>query len=138
MAAPIIDRGRTGRNVKSKVYAGFDKAIPDGATIMFPGFAGVGIPRNLTAALLDRGARNLTGIANGSGGRDDQIDTGALLRAGQFKKMVLAFTASPHPSNVTIFDELYQSDRIEAELVPQGTLAEAEITVPPGLSEVQI
>ena len=38
--------------------------------------------------------------------------------------MILAFTASPHPSRVTIFDQLYQSGEIEAELVPQGTLAE--------------
>lgn len=113
--------------MKNKVFDTFDEVvadIPDGSAIMLPGFAGPGTPRNLIAALLKQGAKNLTGIANGAGGRDDRIDTGVLLKAGRFKKMILAFTASPHPSNVTIFDELYQSDKIEAELVPQGTLAE--------------
>jgi 3-oxoadipate CoA-transferase alpha subunit len=36
----------------------------------------------------------------------------------------MAFTASPHPSMVTVFDEQYQAGEIDAELVPQGTLAE--------------
>lgn len=111
----------------SKILSSFAEAvgdIPDGSTIYFPGFAGPGTPRNLIGALLTHGARNLTGISNSAGGRDDQMDVGTLIRAGQFKKMIMAFTASPHPSVVTPFDELYQSDRIEAELVPQGTLAE--------------
>lgn len=113
--------------MNNKVFQTFDEAvadIPDGSTIMFPGFAGVGHPRNLMAALLSQGAKNLTGIANGSGGRDDQVDVATLINAHQFKKMIMAFTASPHPSNVTVFDEMYQSGQIEAELVPQGTLAE--------------
>ena len=113
--------------MKNKVYENFDDAVADvadGSTIMIPGFAGVGIPRNLMAALLRQGAKDLTGIANGSGGRDERVDQGALIAAGQFKKMIMAFTASPHPSRGTLFDELYQSDKIEAELVPQGTLAE--------------
>lgn len=113
--------------MKNKIFESFDEAVADvkdGSTIMIPGFAGVGIPRNLLAALLTQGAKDLTGIANGSGGRGDLIDQGALIAAGQFKKMIMAFTASPHPSRGTTWDELYQSDQIEAELVPQGTLAE--------------
>jgi 3-oxoadipate CoA-transferase alpha subunit len=98
--------------------------IPDGATIMFPGFAGPGTPRNLIAALLAQGAKNLTGISNGAGGRDDSVDVGLLIQAGQMKKMIMAFTASPHPSRVTAWDEAYQSGKVEAELVAQGTLAE--------------
>ena len=113
--------------MKNKVFQTFDEAvadIPDGSTIMFPGFAGVGHPRNLMAALLSQGAKGLTGVSNGSGGRDDQVDVATLIHAHQFKKMIMAFTASPHPSNVTVFDEMYQSGEIDAELVPQGTLAE--------------
>ncbi|MCH9010108.1 MAG: 3-oxoacid CoA-transferase subunit A, partial [Chloroflexi bacterium] len=113
--------------MKSKVFESFKEAvadIPDNSTIMLPGFAGPGTPRNLLAALLEQGATGLTGISNGSGGRDGSMDVSVLINAGQFDKMIMAFTASPHPSNVTIFDELYQSGKIEAELVPQGTMAE--------------
>ena len=113
--------------MKNKVLRTFGEAvadIPNGSTVMFPGFAGVGHPRNLMAALLSQGAKHLTGISNGSGGRDDQVDVATLINARQFQKMIMAFTASPHPSNVTVFDEMYQSGKIEAELVPQGTLAE--------------
>ena len=40
--------------MRNKIYQNFDDAvadIPDGATIMFSGFAGPGTPRNLIAAL---------------------------------------------------------------------------------------
>ena len=42
--------------MKNKQYDTFDAAvadIPDGATIMFPGFGRTGYPRNLIAALPD-------------------------------------------------------------------------------------
>ncbi len=113
--------------MKSKVSLSFDQMvadIPDGATIMFPGFAGPGTPRNLIAALLRQGAKNLTGITNRAGIPDGQVDLGLLVSARRFRKMICAFTASPHPSTVTPFDQLYQAGEIEAELVPQGTLAE--------------
>ena len=113
--------------MKDKVYDSFDDAvtdIPDGATIMFAGFGGPGTPRNLIAALLRQGAKDLTGIANGTGGRDDQMDQGMLIAEGRVKKMVCAFTASTHPSIVTPFDRLYQAGEIDGELVTQGTLAE--------------
>ena len=111
--------------MKKKVFDTFPEVVadvPNGSTIMLPGFAGPGTPRNLINALFQQGATGLTGIANGSGGRG--IDHGMMIEARQFKKMIMAFTASPHPSNVTIFEEQYNADEIEAELVPQGTLAE--------------
>ena len=113
--------------MRNKVCQSFDEAvadIPDGSTIFFPGFAGPGTPRNLIAALLRQGAKGLTGITNSPGGRDDQVDVSVLISARRFKKMICAFTATPHPSIVTPFDELYEAGEIEAELVPQGTLAE--------------
>ena len=111
--------------MKNKIYTTFDKAvadIPDGVTIMFPGF-GVGIPTNLVDALHRQGAKNLTGISNGHGD-DDKGDVGILVEAGRVKKLICAFTAPTHPSQLTPFAQLYNDDKIEAELLPQGTLAE--------------
>ena len=113
--------------MKNKIYTGFDAAvadIPDGITFMSPGFGNVGVPRNLLAALHRHGAKNLTGISNNAGALDDRIQIGTLVEAGQVKKMICAFTAPTHPSRVTPFVRMYNNDEIDAELVPQGTLAE--------------
>ena len=113
--------------MKNKVYATMDDAvagIPDGSTIMCPGFSGVGVPRNLLAAVNRQGARGLTCISNNAGTVDELVDVGTLVEAGQVKKMICAFTASTHPSMVTPFTRMYNEGEIEAELVPQGTLAE--------------
>lgn len=113
--------------MKNKIFQTFDQAvadIPDGATIMFPGFGGVGAPQNLIAALHRQGAKQLIGISNGHGGTDGRVDVGTLIEAGRVKKMICAFTAPTHPSRVTPFARLLETGEIEAELVPQGTLAE--------------
>jgi 3-oxoadipate CoA-transferase alpha subunit len=115
--------------MKNKIYSTFREAvddIPDGSTIMFPGFGPVGHPRNLMAALLEQGAKDLTGIANGSGGfaNTGPMDLGRLIEAKRFRKMVCAFTSGTHPSRVTPFETLHEAGEIESELVPQGTLAE--------------
>ena len=113
--------------MKNKVYQSFDAAVadvPDGITFMSPGFGGVGLPRNLLAALHRQGAKNLTGVSNNAGSMDDKVDVGTLVEAGQVKKMICAFTAPTHPSQVTPFVKLYNDGDMEAELVPQGTLAE--------------
>jgi 3-oxoadipate CoA-transferase alpha subunit len=91
---------------------------------MSPGFGGVGLPRNLLAALNRQGAKNLTGISNNAGTVDAKVDVGTLIAAGQVKKMICAFTAPTHPSQVTPFVRMYNNDEVDAELVPQGTLAE--------------
>ena len=113
--------------MKNKVLGTFDEAvadIPDGVTIMFPGFADPGTPRNLIAALLRQGAKGLTGISNNHGFYGDLMDVGRLVEAGRMKKMICAFTAATHPSRALAFEKLYESGEIEGELVPQGTLAE--------------
>ena len=113
--------------MKNKVYGTLDEAvagIPDGATIMFPGFGPTGLARNLTAALLRQGAKNLTGISNSHGTVGNLMDVGRLIEAGRMNKMICAFTAATHPSRVLAFEKLYEAGEIEAELVPQGTLAE--------------
>ena len=113
--------------MKNKIYNSFDKAvadIPNGSTIMSPGFGQVGVPRNLLAALSRQGAKDLTAVSNNAGTLDDKIDIGTLIESGQVKKMICAFTAPTHPSQVTPFVKMYNDDEIDAELVPQGTLAE--------------
>ena len=113
--------------MKNKIYGSFDAAvadIPDGATIMFADFGGIGAPQNLIAALHRQGAGNLTGISNEHGGTDGRVDVGTLIQAGQIKRMICSITAPTHPSRVTPFVERYNAGAVDGELVPQGTLAE--------------
>ena len=114
--------------MKNKIFKTMDEAvadIPDGVTISFGGFGRTGYARNLMAALLRQGAKNLTGLSNGSGSPDNQgMDVGDLIKAGQMKKMVCAFTASTHPSQRNDLEVLEDAGKIEAELVPQGTFIE--------------
>ena len=113
--------------MKNKIYQTFDEAVADvsdGSVFMAPGFGGVGIPRNLLAALNRQGAKELTGISNGAGALGGKLDVGTLIAAGQVKKMYAAFTAPTHPSQITPFVQMYNDGDIDAELVPQGTMAE--------------
>jgi 3-oxoacid CoA-transferase A subunit len=113
--------------MKNKIYQTFDEAVadvPDGSVFMSPGFGGVGLPRNLLAALNRQGAKNLTGISNNAGTVDAKVDVGTLVAVGQVKKMICAFTAPTHPSQITPFVRMYNNGEVDAELVPQGTLAE--------------
>ena len=57
---------------------------------------------------------------------------GTLIEAGQMKKMICAFTAPTHPSRVPPFVRMYNDGEIDAELVPQGTLAERIRAAAPG------
>lgn len=115
--------------MRSKILPNFKlgvEHIEDGSTIMIPGFAGPGTPRNLIAALIKQGAKNLIGISNhpGAGPYDDQLDLGDLIKNGQVKKMICCFTAAPHPSQATDFEIMNEKGQIEGEILPQGTLAE--------------
>ena len=110
--------------MKSKVCPTFDDAvadIPDGATIMLSGFGGPGTPRNLIAALHRQGAKELIGILNVVGRAGKQIELDALVEAGRLKKVVVTLTAA---RTSAAFERLFEAGQIEAELVPQGTLAE--------------
>jgi 3-oxoacid CoA-transferase A subunit len=116
---------------KSKVFATFDEAvrdIPDGATIGFGGFAVVGMPINLYQALAKQGAKGLTCVSNGTRGGAtlpaDGPDMGWLIQNDQVKKVICAFTAPTRASQKLVFSEYYEKGLIDAELVPQGTLAE--------------
>ena len=70
MPAITPARQATTGPVIEKVFPDVDRAlegIPDGATIMFGGFASAGSPSNLILGLKSRGTRGITGIANNIG-----------------------------------------------------------------------
>jgi 3-oxoacid CoA-transferase A subunit len=116
---------------KSKIFASFADAVsdvPDGAVVGFGGFAVVGMPINLYQALAEQGAKSLTCVSNGTrGGTTMPSDAPTmewLIRNDQVKKVICAFTAPTRASQRLVFSEYYEKGLIEAELVPQGTLAE--------------
>ena len=114
--------------MKEKIFTSFNKIIadiPDGSVIMISGFAGPGTPRNLINALAKTKTTNLTIICNTPGRwGDTRMDVGTLISNGQVSKVMTAFTSSPHPSITSPFNELYKQGKIDAELIPQGSLAE--------------
>lgn len=115
--------------MSTKQYPSFRDAvadIPDGATVAFGGFAMPGTPFNLIKALAEHGAKRLTCIANTTGGAQQprMPDIGLLVEQGQVRKVICAFTAATRASDVLPFTRYYESGEVEAELVPQGTLAE--------------
>ncbi|MET3355095.1 UNVERIFIED_ORG: acetate CoA/acetoacetate CoA-transferase alpha subunit [Xanthobacter viscosus] len=91
--------------------------VPDGATVLIGGFMGVGTPERMIDALVARGARNLTVIANDAAMPGKGI--GKLVSAGAISRAIM--------SHIGLNPEIQRkmiSGEIEVELVPQGTLVE--------------
>jgi len=114
---------------RSKVFSNFADAvagIEDGSTIGFGGFAMPGVPFNLLKALQDTGVKRLTCVANTTGGaaKPRLPDIAHLVERGMVSKVICAFTAATRASDELPFTKYYESGEVEAELVPQGTLAE--------------
>lgn len=115
--------------MKSKISENFAAAvadIPDGSTIGLSGFAMPGTPFNLIRALMQQGAKRLILVANTTGGAQlpRMPDIGMLVENGQVAKVICAFTAATRPTDKLPFTAYYESGAVDAELVPQGTLAE--------------
>lgn len=93
--------------------------VEDGSTILIGGFGEVGNPTELVHALIDQGAKDLTVVNNNAGTGD--VGLAALLKFGRVRKIICSYprTTDPH-----VFNELYRADKIDLEVVPQGTLAE--------------
>lgn len=91
--------------------------IPDGASLMFGGFMGVGNPDRLVTALMEAGRRDLTVIVN-----DTARDGGGvqrLIHDRRVRRMIC--------SHIGLCKEAQRqmiAGEIEIELCPQGTFAE--------------
>lgn len=104
-----------------KVYSNAVQALSgltfNGMTVMSGGFGLCGIPENLTLALRDSNAKNLTIISNNAG--VDGFGLGQLLETRQVKKMISSYVGENKE-----FERQYLSGELELEFTPQGTLAE--------------
>jgi 3-oxoacid CoA-transferase len=92
--------------------------VKNGDTILVGGFGMTGNPVHLLHALAETGVRELTYIANNVG--EPGLGGGRLLRRGQIRKAIGSFFTS-NPEAVAAA----QQGKIEVELLPQGSLAEA-------------
>lgn len=115
----------------NKIVATFEEAVtdvPNGAVIMIGNFAGPGgTPYYLIHALRNKGAKDLTIIANTAGGTGltlDYQDHKILFENKQVKKVIAAFPFSTSPSRSSPAEKQVLAGEVELELVPQGTLAE--------------
>ncbi len=93
--------------------------VDDGASIMIGGFGAIGLPNQLIDAVAETGVKNLTLIANNAGAAFGGL--AVLLKTGAVRKVVCSY---PRSAGSTLFEDLYRENKIELELVPQGTLAE--------------
>lgn len=91
--------------------------IHDGATVLIGGFMAVGSPHRMIDALIRRGARDLTIVANDSGMPGKGI--GKLISAGAVRRLVASHIGLNPETQARMM-----SGEIEVELVPQGTLVE--------------
>ena len=104
----------------NKVVASSDDAVRDvfdGATIMVGGFGLCGIPENLIRALVRKGTKNLTTVSNNVG--VDGFGMGLLLSAGQIRKHIGTYVGENK-----LLEQMVLEERIELDLVPQGTFSE--------------
>jgi acetate CoA/acetoacetate CoA-transferase alpha subunit len=90
---------------------------PDGAVLLIGGFMGVGSPHRLIDALVARGARDLTVVANDTAMPGKGI--GKLVTCGAVAR-VIASHIGLNPET----QSRMAAGEIEVELVPQGTLVE--------------
>ena len=91
--------------------------IKDGMTVMIGGFMSNGTPEILMDAIVEKGIKNLTIIANDTGTPGTGI--GKLIAAGAVKKLI-----ATHIGLNPMTGQLMNEGTLAVTLVPQGTLAE--------------
>jgi len=91
--------------------------VPDGAVLLIGGFMGVGSPHRMIDALVARGLRDATVVANDTA--KPGLGIGKLITAGAVSRVITSHIGlNPETQSKMIAGE------IEVELVPQGTLVE--------------
>jgi 3-oxoacid CoA-transferase A subunit len=117
--ASLVQRGPRVPGVDVVDVAEAVSRVPDGATVMVGGFGLVGAPLTLIDGLPTHAtAHDLTIISNNLG--EPGRGLGRLLLEGRVRKAVGSFFTS-NPDVVAA----HQEGRLEIDLLPQGTLAEA-------------
>ncbi len=91
--------------------------IKDGMTVMIGGFLGVGAPERLIDALVAKGVKDLTIIANDTAFVDKGL--GKLVVTKQVKKAIVSHVGTNKETGRQM-----TAGEMEVVLVPQGTLAE--------------
>ncbi len=91
--------------------------VHDGMTIMIGGFLGVGSPVQIIDALVAKGVKDLTIIANDTA--YDEVAHGKLVTNHQVKKAIVSHTGTNKQTAIQ-----KNEGTLIVEYVPQGTLAE--------------
>jgi len=91
--------------------------IKDGMCVMIGGFMANGTPEIIMDALVKKGVKELTVIANDSG--TPETGVGKLIVAGAVNKIITS-----HIGLNPVAGQLMNEGKLEVELVPQGTLIE--------------
>ena len=97
--------------------------IKDGATIMVGGFLGTGTPEILIDALVEKGVKHLTIIAN-DGGLPAKEDSTARGVAKLLEKGMIDHIIATHVGMNPNIGKGVNDKTLECTLVPQGSLAE--------------
>ncbi|MEL7459581.1 MAG: 3-oxoacid CoA-transferase subunit A [Pseudomonadota bacterium] len=103
--------------------------IPDGARVMIGGFMGVGSPERLIDALVDAGTRGLTLIANDTAMPGRGI--GKLITSRAISRLITSHIGLNPETQAQM-----NAGKLEADLVPQGTLVECIRAAGVGLGAV--
>lgn len=91
--------------------------VQDGMTVMIGGFLSNGTPEILMDAIVEKGIKNLTIIANDGGTPGTGI--AKLIAAGLVRKLI-----ATHIGMNPQVGQMMNDGTLEVELVPQGTMAE--------------
>ena len=91
--------------------------IPDGAVLLIGGFMGVGSPHRMIDAIVERGTKGLTVVANDTAMPGRGI--GKLISCGAVAKVITSHIGLNPETQKKMID-----GEIEVDLVPQGTLVE--------------
>ncbi|MGP1357210.1 CoA transferase subunit A [Roseicyclus sp.] len=91
--------------------------VPDGAVLLIGGFMGVGSPHRMIDALVARGIRGVTIVANDTA--RPGLGIGKLITAGAVARVVTSHIGLNPETQAKML-----AGEIEVDLVPQGTLVE--------------